>query len=66
MAMGPYLIPLLTPRLRFWLGQSQELVLQSLIGLLIIAVAMLILVTGLRTLSPGPGLKGAGWGREWA
>ena len=58
--MGPYLFQQLTPRLRSWLGQSQELMLQRLIGLLITALAMLILVNGLRATYPilaweGPG-----------
>jgi len=45
---GPYLFLELTPRLRGGLGQSQELVLQRLIGLWITAVARQILVNGLR------------------
>ena len=51
-AMGPYLFQQLMPRLRSWLGQSQELMLQRLIGLLITALAMLILVNGLRVTYP--------------
>ena len=50
--MGPYLFQQLMPRLRSWLGQSQELMLQRLIDLLITALAMLILVNGLRVTYP--------------
>jgi multiple antibiotic resistance protein len=38
----------LTPRLRNWLGQTRERVLQRLMGLLITAVLVQILVSGLK------------------
>jgi multiple antibiotic resistance protein len=52
MAMGLYLFLQLTPRLRGWLGQTRERVLQRLMGLLITAVAVQILVNGLKGCFP--------------
>ncbi len=52
MAMGLYLFLPLTPRLRGWLGQTREPVLQRLVGLLITAVAVQILVNGLQGCFP--------------
>lgn len=51
-AIGLYLILQLTPRLRGWLGQTRERVLQRLMGLLITAVAVQILVNGLKGCFP--------------
>ena len=48
MAMGLYLFLQFTPRLRGWLGKTRERVLQRLMGLLITAVAVQILVNGLK------------------
>ena len=50
MALGPFL--LLTPRLRNRFAQTREGVLQSLMGLLITAVAVQILVNGLKGCFP--------------
>ncbi|MEA5473480.1 MarC family protein [Synechococcus sp. CCY9201] len=52
MAMGRFLFLLLTPRLWQWLGQTRERVLQRLMGLLITAVAVQILVNGLKGCFP--------------
>ncbi|MCP9788110.1 MarC family protein [Cyanobium sp. Maggiore-St4-Cus] len=52
MAVGLYLFLQLTPRLRGWLGQTRERVLQRLMGLLITAVAVQILVNGLKGCFP--------------
>ncbi len=52
MALGLFLFLLLTPRLRQWLGQTRERVLQRLMGLLITAVAVQILVNGLKGCFP--------------
>lgn len=52
MAMGLYLFLQFTPRLRGWLGQTRERVLQRLMGLLITAVAVQILVNGLKGCFP--------------
>ena len=52
MAMGLYLFLQFTPRLRVWLGQTRERVLQRLMGLLITAVAVQILVNGLKGCFP--------------
>ncbi|MCP9809257.1 MarC family protein [Cyanobium sp. HWJ4-Hawea] len=51
-AMGLYLFLQFTPRLRGWLGQTRERVLQRLMGLLITAVAVQILVNGLKGCFP--------------
>ena len=48
LTMGLYLFLELTPQLRGWLGQTQERLLQRLMRLLIIAVAVQILVNGLK------------------
>jgi multiple antibiotic resistance protein len=52
MAMGLYLFLQFTPRLRGWLGKTRERVLQRLMGLLITAVAVQILVNGLKGCFP--------------
>ncbi len=52
MAIGLYLFLQFTPRLRGWLGQTREWVLQRLMGLLITAVAVQILVNGLKGCFP--------------
>ena len=52
MAMGLYLFLQLTPRLRGWLGKTRERVLPRLMGLLITAVAVQILVNGLKGCFP--------------
>jgi multiple antibiotic resistance protein len=52
MALGLFLFLLLTPRLRYWLGQTRERVLQRLMGLLITAVAVQIMVSGLKGCFP--------------
>lgn len=51
-ALGLYLFLLATPRLRGWLGDLRERVLQRLMGLLITAVAVQILVNGLQGCFP--------------
>ena len=51
MALAFDLFLLATPQLRGWLGDTREQVLQRLMGLLITAVAVQILVTGLRAAS---------------
>lgn len=51
MALGLFLFLMLTPRRRNWLGQTRERVLQSLMGLLITAVAVQIPANGLRVVS---------------
>ena len=52
MALGLYLFLQFTPRLRGWLGQTRERVLQRLMGLLITAVAVQILVNGMKGCFP--------------
>jgi len=52
MAIGLYLFLQLTPRLRGWLGQTPVRVIQRLMGLLITAVAVQILVNGLKGCFP--------------
>ncbi|MFM7513712.1 MAG: MarC family protein [Cyanobium sp.] len=52
MALAFYLFLLATPQLRGWLGDTREQVLQRLMGLLITAVAVQILVTGLQGCFP--------------
>lgn len=52
MALAFYLFLLATPQLRGWLGDSLEQVLQRLMGLLITAVVVQILVTGLQGCFP--------------
>jgi len=52
MAIGLYLFLQLTPRLRGWLGQTRVRVIQRLMGLLITAVAVQILVNGLKGCFP--------------
>jgi multiple antibiotic resistance protein len=52
MALAFDLFLLATPQLRGWLGDTREQVLQRLMGLLITAVAVQILVTGLQGCFP--------------